>query len=77
VEEKEDLSSIGIAFGEGKEVKIVVSYVEVLRNYQCSGFFASAGAESFIIRRKNGAYIDAFIGKAGRDCRRLLFCFGK
>lgn len=36
MEEKEDLGSIGIAFCEGEEVEIVVSYVEILWTLQCS-----------------------------------------
>jgi hypothetical protein len=41
VEEKKDLSGIGISFGQSKQVKIVVSYVEVLEYRLVSNVGAS------------------------------------
>ena len=44
MEKKEDLGSIGIAFGQGEEVKVVVSYVEVLPTYQYPNDWTSTEA---------------------------------
>jgi hypothetical protein len=41
VEEKKDLSGIGISFGQSKQVKIVVSYVKVLDYRLVSNFSVS------------------------------------
>ena len=37
MEEQKDLGGIGVAFGKGEEVEIVVSYVEVLEDDQVGG----------------------------------------
>ena len=39
VEEEEDFGSICIALGKGKEVEVVVSYVEILKSCHCQHFF--------------------------------------
>jgi len=63
VEEEEDLGGICVSFCEGKEVEVVVSYVEVLGT-------VSATSSS----RQDMTHVYAFVGEAWRYCGALLFC---
>jgi hypothetical protein len=67
VEEEEDLGGVCVSFGEGKEVEVVVSDIEVLEERRRCQLPRPPRNELI------ATYVYPFVGETGRYCGALFF----